>query len=181
VNELIARLTKIQPNSTLITNENATLDDSPTTFPLNQTLYFDFTHDTNIMGIITALGLTQFAQFLPVSGPPPNQQLNVSHLEPFAARMVIEKIQCSTPVSPTRCGSMTGNATTYIHLLLNQRTVPLGVSYPVCGNRIDGWCEFGDYLSSLSSANELANFTYACFGNYSASTYGSITNGAPIS
>src|SRR5271170_820197 len=26
------------------------------TFPLNQTLYFDFSHDTNIMSIITAFG-----------------------------------------------------------------------------------------------------------------------------
>ena len=65
VNEFIARLTGIQPNSSLITNENSTLDDSARTFPLNQTLYFDFTHDTNIVGILTAMGLTQFAQFCP--------------------------------------------------------------------------------------------------------------------
>jgi Histidine phosphatase superfamily (branch 2) len=88
---LISRLTGIQPNTSLITNENSTLDDNPTTFPLNQTLYFDFTHDTNIMGVITALGLTQFAQFLPATGPPPNQQLIISHMEPFGAHIAIEK------------------------------------------------------------------------------------------
>lgn len=130
VNELIARLTGVIPNATLITNENSTLDDSAATFPLNQTLYMDFTHDTNIMGIITALGLTQFNQFLPITGPPANQQLIVSHMEPFGARLVLERITCSAPVPANRNGTATGNATTYMHMLLNQRTVPLGASYP---------------------------------------------------
>jgi hypothetical protein len=180
VNELIARLTDVQPNATLITNENSTLDDSAATFPLNQTLYMDFTHDTNIMGVITALGLTQFNQFLPITGAPPNQQLIVSHMEPFAARLVLEKIQCSAPVPANRNGTTSGSPTSYIHMLLNQRTVPLGASYPACGNRSDGWCEYNAYLSSLAPLNALANFTYACFGNYSALPYGTITNGAPV-
>lgn len=181
VNELIARLTGIQPNSSLITNENSTLDDSPATFPLNQTLYLDFTHDTNIMDIITALGLTQFSQFLPPTGPPQNQQLIVSHLEPFAARLVLEKIQCSVPIPENRTGTAEGNSTTYMHLLLNQRTVPLGLSYQACGNRSDGWCEYDAFMSTLQTLNEAANFTYACYGEYGPAPYGNITNGAPIS
>lgn len=70
------------------TQANVTLDEMESTFPLNQTLYFDFSHDTNIMAIITAFGLKQFAQPLPTTGPPANQQLIVSHMTPFAARMV---------------------------------------------------------------------------------------------
>lgn len=70
------------------TNVNATLDEMNSTFVLNQTLYFDFSHDTNIMSVITAFGLKQFAQPLPATGPPANQQLVVSHLTPFGARMV---------------------------------------------------------------------------------------------
>jgi hypothetical protein len=181
VNELIARLTGVQPNSSLITNENSTLDDNPKTFPLNQTLYFDFTHDTNIMGVITALGITQFAQYLPPTGPPPEQQLIVSHMEPFGARMVLEKIQCSSPVPADRSStSTTGPATTYMHMMLNQRTIPLFPSYALCGSRADGWCEFNAYLESLAPLNAEANFNFACFGNYSALPYGSINNGAPV-
>jgi Histidine phosphatase superfamily (branch 2) len=148
-NEFISRLTSVPPNSSqVITNQNTTLGDNARTFPVNQTLYFDFTHDTNIMGVITALGLTQFAQFLPATGPPPNQQLVVSQMEPFGARMVMEKIECSAPVSQDRSVPLnsTGSATTYIHMLLNQRTVPLGLSYSACENRTDGWCEYGAYL-----------------------------------
>jgi hypothetical protein len=178
VNELVSRLNGQQPNSSVIANENSTLDDSSKTFPLNQTLYFDFTHDTNIMGILTAMGLTQFAQFLPTTGPPANQQLIVSHMEPFGARMVLEKIQCSVPVSANRSMTSTANGTT-THMLLNQKTVPLGKSYSACGNRTDGWCEYGAFMQSLGTANDLADFQYAYFGNYSAVHYGNVTDGAP--
>jgi Histidine phosphatase superfamily (branch 2) len=36
------------------------LDEMNSTFPLNQTLYFDFSHDTNIMSIITAFATWLF-------------------------------------------------------------------------------------------------------------------------
>jgi len=132
------------------------------------------------MGVLTALGLTQFAQYLPPTGIPENQQLIVSHMEPFGARMAIEKIQCSSPLDSERTGTIAGPPTTYIHMLLNQRTVPLGISYSACGDRVDGWCEYNAYLSSLAPLNAQANFTHACFGTYPPPTYGSITNGAPI-
>ena len=35
---------------------NVTLDSNPKTFPLHQALNFDFSHDTNIAGILTAFG-----------------------------------------------------------------------------------------------------------------------------
>lgn len=50
------------------TQANTTLDDDASTFPLDQSLYFDFSHYLTIGSALTAFGLTQFAQFLPVSG-----------------------------------------------------------------------------------------------------------------
>ena len=88
VEEIYARLSNhvynLAPGAT---NVNRTLDSMNSTFPLNQTLYFDFSHDTNIMSILTAFGVKQFAQPLPASGPPANQQLIVSHITPFGARV----------------------------------------------------------------------------------------------
>jgi len=52
------------------TQANLTLDNNTRTFPLNQTLYFDFSHDTNMGSILTAFGLKQFAQVLPTTGKP---------------------------------------------------------------------------------------------------------------
>ena len=52
------------------TQVNTTLDEMNLTFPLNQILYFDFSHGTNIMSIIAAFKLGQFNQSLPTSGAP---------------------------------------------------------------------------------------------------------------
>ena len=67
VEEVLARL----QNHVLTeadTSANVTLDGMTSTFPLNQTLYFDFSHDTNIAAVLTAFGITQFAPLLPTTG-----------------------------------------------------------------------------------------------------------------
>ena len=69
------------------TQANTTLDEMNSTFPLNQSLYMDFSHDTNIYAILSAMGLRQFNQSLPAEGPPADQQAIVSHMTPFGTRM----------------------------------------------------------------------------------------------
>ncbi|KAL8724074.1 MAG: hypothetical protein Q9181_006998, partial [Wetmoreana brouardii] len=64
VQEILARL-QHHVLTTTGTQANLTLDNNTRTFPLNQTLYFDFSHDTNIAAILTAFGLVQFAPVLP--------------------------------------------------------------------------------------------------------------------
>jgi hypothetical protein len=105
VEEVYARLQghlyNLPPGSTQV---NTTLDEMSSIFSLNQTLSFDFSHDTNIMFIITAFGLGQFNQTLPTSGPPANQQLIVSYMEPFGANVVFEVYQdASTCLGNTFC------------------------------------------------------------------------------
>lgn len=54
------------------TQANLTLDGNTATFPTDQTLYFDFSHDANLAAVLTAFNLTQFAPTLPTdseSGP----------------------------------------------------------------------------------------------------------------
>lgn len=170
------------------TQDNITLDSMLETFPLNQTLYFDFSHDANIASILTAFGFKQFAQFLPVNGPPPDQQMIVSHLTPFAARLDIEVIYTPAAVSPNRTNTRKVNdayvpgdstPTKYIHFIMNQRTLPLGRSFPECGNRTDGWCELETFMKIQQDALALAQYEFACFGEYPALPYGSVTDGAP--
>ena len=157
---------------------NTTLDNNTATFPLNQSLYFDFSHDTNIMSILTAFGFRQFNEFLPSTGHAGPHNLTVSHLEPFAARLDIELVQTPSPLSEDRT-YIEGDKTTYIHFVLNQRTIPLGVSFPECGERLDGWCELETFLKVQESAEELAMYDYACNGDYAAVPYGDVTDGAP--
>ena len=55
VNELLARLTQTPVRDH--TQTNRTLDGAPATFPLNRTLYADFSHDNQMAAIYAALGL----------------------------------------------------------------------------------------------------------------------------
>lgn len=182
VDELIDRITGTMPNST-VQGVNSTLDENPTYFPLNQTLYIDFTHDIDISYTFAALGLSQFGEALPPTGPPANQQFIASNLVPFGARFVTEVITCDTPINaqhlPVTSSSSTGN-TTYIHIISNQRTIPLGNSFSVCGNRVDGWCELNNFLAAEANRTTLADYNYACFGNYTVAANANITNGAPV-
>ncbi|KAK9312492.1 hypothetical protein V1524DRAFT_439048 [Lipomyces starkeyi] len=66
-----------------------TLDTNPITFPVNQTLYFY----GSIVSILTTFGFKQFAQFLPPTGTPVNQQFSSSEIVPFVARTNIEIIK----------------------------------------------------------------------------------------
>ena len=185
VQEILARLQQ-HVLTTHGTQANFTLDSNIETFPLNQTLYFDFSHDVNIAAVLTAFGLTQFADVLPTSGPPKHQQLIASHLTPFGARLDMEIIEAPHPVRSDRSDSSSsspydsGAPTTYIHFILNQRTLPLGKSLPECGPRDDGWCELGSFLKSQESSLQEAQYDYSCNGDYPAAEYGSITNGAPL-
>lgn len=180
VQEVVARL----ENHTLGysgSQINTTLDGNTETFPLNQSLYFDFSHDTNIMSILTAFGFTQFDELLPSTEHPGIHNLTVSHLQPFGCRLDIEIIKTPRPLNADRTYAE-GKETTYLHFILNQRTLPLGFSFAECGaDRLDGWCELGIFLDVQKKSTALANYDHACNGDYPAVPYGSIKNGAPLS
>ncbi|GFP53820.1 hypothetical protein ACSS6W_001432 [Trichoderma asperelloides] len=160
---------------------NVTLDNNTETFPLNQSLYFDFSHDTNIVSILTAFGLRQFAEELPADRYPGPHNFTVAHITPFGARLDIEVIKTPKPVSPNRDGYLRGEEQKYVHFVLNQRTIPLGLSFPECdASRKDGWCEFDTFIKIQEGMTAKANFDHACFGDYLKEPYGKITDGSPI-
>jgi hypothetical protein len=135
------------------------------------------------MSILTAFGFTQFAPVLPDTYIPANHSLIVSHMEPFGARLDMEVINTPSPLNGSRADGpqyLPGPPTTYIHFILNQRTLPMGPSFPACGMRDDGWCELSTFLEVQSASLEEAQYEYACFGKYGPEPYGSITNGVPL-
>lgn len=159
---------------------NVTLDNNTATFPLNQSLYFDFSHDTNIVSILTAFGLRQFAEELPANKYPGEHNFTISHVTPFGARLDVEIIKTPQPLSPNRDGYLRGGETKYIHFVLNQRTLPLGKSFPECdASRRDGWCELDTFIKVQDGMAVKANFDHACFGDYNPVKYGEATDGAP--
>ena len=131
------------------------------------------------MSILTAFGFRQFNEFLPSTHNPGPHNLTVSYLEPFGCRLDIEVIKTPSPLNADRTYA-TGGETTYVHFILNQRTLPLGFSFPECGaDRLDGWCELGVFLDVQKGSTKLANYDFACNGEYPAVPYGTITDGSP--
>jgi hypothetical protein len=162
---------------------NTTLSNNTATFPLDQALNFDFSHDANIISILVAFGLTQFAEYLPTSHIKPDREFVMSYLEPFAGRLDIEIIKAPAPVNPDRAGQkvyLDGAPTSYVHFILNQRTVPLGRSHGECGERDDGWCEMETFVKVMERQVELADYEYACFREYEMPAYGGVKDGRPV-
>ena len=150
VNELIARLTSTPVTDT--TSVNMTLDSNPETFPLNRTLYADFSHDNTMVSIYTALGLFNSTSPLPssrIKSPEETSGYSASWVVPFGGRAYIEKMVCEDAPDSNE---------EYVRILLNERVVPLH------GCPVDslGRCQLSDFVEGLSYARKGGDWE-ACF------------------
>ncbi|KAI9458279.1 phytase [Russula earlei] len=153
VNELLARLTgwPVRDN----TQTNRTLDASEETFPLNRTLYADFTHDNVMVSIYSALGL--FRQYLlpnktlDPAKPSPLRTWIASKLVPFGTRMVVERLQC--------IGYRPFPKGVFVRILVNDALQPL----EFCGG-VAGMCELDLFVASQGYARHDGNGDFErCF------------------
>ncbi|KAF8523950.1 phosphoglycerate mutase-like protein, partial [Hysterangium stoloniferum] len=132
VNELLARLTgkPVQDG----TQTNRTLDASPGTFPLDRTLYADFSHDNQMIAIYAGLGIVRPAAAPNPAVPDPRRAWLASHLVPFASVFVTERLLCGGQAS--------------IRMLMNDAIVPL----EICGAGRDGICTLDAFVASQTYA-----------------------------
>lgn len=183
VSELLARLT-----NTLITSSNtsvnASLDNNAKDFPLGRPFYLDVSHDDIIISVLTALSMDYFKDAPDVSAYPPkaNRSFILSHLTPFGGRLHTEVIGCSSanPMAKANAsasyyagqnGYSKDNAThKFIRMRLNSGILPIAsIRGGKCAGRTDGLCSLSNFEASQADAYELANYQYACLGNYSIS------------
>lgn len=145
VNELIARLTQTPVQDHTSTNSTLDARDAPT-FPLNSTLYADFTHDNGLISIFFALGLYNGTKPLPkkhVQSADGADGYSAAWTVPFAARAYVEMMQCRGEHEPL------------IRVLVNDRVVPLhGCEVDVLGR-----CRRDDFIHGLSFAREGGDWT----------------------
>lgn len=147
-NELIARLT----GSPVVdsTSTNSTLDGNPATFPLNRTLYADFSHDNDMTGIFFAMGLYNGTAPLSNTTRADAAQLDgysASWTVPFAARMYVEKMVCED-----------AGGEELVRVLVNDEVRPLSG----CGADELGRCTLGKFVDSLGFAREGGDWS-SCF------------------
>lgn len=133
VNELLARLTGMPVRDN--TQTNRTLDSSPITFPLNHTIYADFSHDNELIAIYSAIGLFKQPEPLDPTKPNPGRTWVASHLVPFSGRMVTERLSCAD------------RGKKYVRILVNDALQPL----EFCGAG-DGLCLLEAFVDSQEYA-----------------------------
>ncbi|KAL0571446.1 hypothetical protein V5O48_010515 [Marasmius crinis-equi] len=112
VNELLARLTSTPVKDS--TQVNHTLDSSSDTFPLDRTIYADFSHDNELIPIYATIGLFRQKKALNPEEPDDRRNWRASQLVPFAGRMVVEKMRCEASVQQD-----------YVRILVNDALQPL--------------------------------------------------------
>ncbi len=156
VNELIARLTQ-QPVADR-TSTNRTLDADPATFPLNASVYADFSHDNDMANVFAALGLYNGSA---AAGEAPLRPDNATRTEPgalrgyaaswtvpFAARMYVEKMVCGAEGGEEPAAAEEEEEEELVRILVNDRVVPLAN----CGADAQGRCRLGRFVESLAFA-----------------------------
>lgn len=74
---------------------NTTLDADPATFPLNQSIYADATHEVVVADVLTAFNLTALSSTGPLD---PSKRTSTSYVAsqivPFATRFLIQVLEC---------------------------------------------------------------------------------------
>ncbi|KAI0677679.1 phytase [Trametes maxima] len=144
INELIARLTN-QPVSDN-TQTNRTLDADPVTFPLNRTLYADFSHDNQMVAIFAAMGLFNQTAPLDPTRDDPAHTWRTRAIVPFSARMVVERLRCGREQA--------------VRVLVNDALQPLRF----CGAGRDGVCKLDAFVKSQAYARNNGNGDFEkCF------------------
>ena len=158
INELIGRLTNSPPHHGLQTNK--TLLSSQTTFPLNRSMYVDFSHDNLIVAVFAAMRLFQQS-----NGPLDTTKVTkdrtwiTSIMVPFSGHMTVERLSCSprpqslAPSSsrPTKWRNADYDHEAkeeYVRIFVNDAMQPLDF----CGAGEDGMCKMDDFVRSQAYA-----------------------------
>ena len=141
INELLARLaeTPVRDN----TQTNRTLDASPETFPLNRTIYADFSHDNQMIAIYAAMGLFRQVEALDPCHPDQKRTWVTSQLTPFSGRMVVERLTCTGAYR-----ARPADSGTFVRILVNDALQPL----QFCEASPDGLCTLDAFVESQSFA-----------------------------
>ncbi|KAG6854185.1 hypothetical protein C0991_009837 [Blastosporella zonata] len=169
IKELIARLTHT-PITEHNSSTNSTLDNDPTTFPLNQSLYVDATHEVVVLNIITALNLTNFAASgpLPYTHIPENRSFEVSKLAPFATNMQFQLLECTSVPEPQ------------IRIIINDGVTPL-TGIKGCPEQRDGMCPVDTFVKAQTELLLETDWEYDCHGDWTVpeGPAWNTTNGSP--
>lgn len=154
INELLARLTgqPVQDH----TQTNHTLTSSALTFPLDRSIYADFSHDNLMIAVYSAMGLFRQNSHLDPTDPDLKNTWITSKLTPFSGRLIIERLRCSGQPSQGRTRTLAKKGEieaqvrkeTFVRVLVNDAVQPLDF----CGADNHGLCALDAFVESQAYA-----------------------------
>ncbi|KAF8167786.1 histidine phosphatase superfamily [Crassisporium funariophilum] len=166
VQELVSRLTQTRITE-FKSSVNASLVTNPVTFPLDQPIFVDVSHDTVMSTVYVAMNMTSMAANgpLPTDHIPKDQTYFVNQIAPFAANLVGQVLSCPSSETPT-----------HIRWILNDAVVPL-TGIKSCKANSDGLCDLPTFIAGMKQRIEEVDFEFGCFGNYSVPVPDNIVDG----
>lgn len=152
VQEFLARLTHT-PIAEYDSSTNSTLDGNPATFPLNQSIYADASHDSYIMSTFTALNLPIHGGALPLDRRVDGRVFTSSALVPFNTNFVAQVLSCG------------GRDRQQIRFIINDAVVPLSERYDGCDEDEHGLCAVDAVVDALQKRMDEIDYAAACTGD----------------
>ncbi|KAH0831037.1 phosphoglycerate mutase-like protein [Lanmaoa asiatica] len=161
IQELISRLTHT-PIETHNSSTNATLHADDRTWPLNDILYVDATHEVVVLNILTALNLTALAASgpLPADHIPPDRSFRVADLAPFATNVQFQLLSC--PASSVRSDDAEAS---HIRIVVNDGPVPL-TGVRGCAPSPSGLCPLTTFIEAQKATIQEVDWEWGCFGGW---------------
>ncbi|KAF9255340.1 phytase [Marasmius fiardii PR-910] len=134
---------------------NFTLDGDIRTFPVNQSLYVDATHEENFISIITALNLTSFAEGgpLPYDHIPKERKFRTSQLSSYASNIQFQLLSCS------------GESKPQLRIIVNDGVVPL-TGIEGCHSNEYGLCPVETFVQAQKKMLDTVDWDWACRGDW---------------
>ncbi|TFK51915.1 phosphoglycerate mutase-like protein [Heliocybe sulcata] len=165
VGEMMSRLTQT-PITGAFAEVNTTLMNN-ITFPLDQPIYVDATHDTIISAIVATMNFTSLASGgpLPVDHIPANRSWITSQISPFASNLVGQVLSC--PAS---------DVSTHIRWILNDAVMPL-TGLNGCPEDKNGLCPLSTFIPAMKDRMAEIDYDFDCYANYTVPTPDTIIDG----
>jgi len=139
INELLARLTRSPVQDE--TQTNRTLDSDPKTFPLDRSIYVDFSHDNAMIPVYVAMGLFKQEEPLdPTKRQSDDATWKVEKMVPFSGRMVTELVSC--------------DAQQFVRVLVSNVVQPLEFCGAESEGKWAGLCTLEKFVESQGYARE---------------------------
>jgi len=159
--ELLARLTHT-PIAEHRTSTNATLDDDPITFPLDQSFYADATHEVVVSQVLTMLNLTAIwdgGRLTPYEMNK-HRRFKTGKIVPFATNLQFQLLSCPAHENPSL------RATQQLRIILNDAPVSFAGVRGCPEDAIEGLCPVKTFVKAQREVLKGVDWDWTCHGDW---------------